>query len=168
MTQPDWTKAPEGATHCRSVDGHVEWYKQHENGGWYRLPKLSQSWLPCEMDEWGWLNSVTVPRPTQQWKGPQDGLPPVGTVCRLADREHQEGVVVAHLHTVGRPWLAAVQMDKEYAIREASRLLPLVSERDHFTETMLTHMDPPMFGIHDLRIDLGKLFDRGVRLRGGV
>jgi hypothetical protein len=144
----------------------VDWYKQHENGAWYRLQKPSQSWLPCEMDEWAWINSVTTPRPTPQWKGPQDGLPPVGTVCRVTSHNYSEGTVVAHLRDEAQVVLVALQMNTGYAIRSHHNLRPQVPMREIFIETMLTHMDPPICGQAGLRTDLGKLFDKGVRLRG--
>ena len=95
MKQPDWSTAPEGATHFHpGNDKYVpHWYKEgyfcvigHEGGGWVKdlLPQPT---------------SAMIPRPTTpQWNG--EGLPPVGVVCEVmsttASGEWLEAMIVAH------------------------------------------------------------------------
>lgn len=74
-TQPDWSKAPEGATHYRP--SLREWYKQKhrawlwKHGGWELIAN--------DLGEFRWSTElVDVPRPIE-WSG--EGLPPVGTDC---------------------------------------------------------------------------------------
>jgi hypothetical protein len=161
MTQPDWANAPHDATHAL---GFNSWYK-----------KVKGYWLTMRNGNWGSSYNSTeyndtnlVPRPTPQWRGPQDGLPPVGTVCRVTSHNYSEGAVVAHLRDEAQVVLVALQMNTGYVIRSHHNLRPQVPMREIFIETMLTHMDPPICGQAGLRTDLGKLFDKGVRLRGGV
>lgn len=78
MSEIDWSKAPEGATHFgEQRDGFIEaWYKLDSDG-------LKFKWADVAEMEWRCgptrhINDL-VPRPSQAWNG--EGLPPVGTVC---------------------------------------------------------------------------------------
>lgn len=83
MNQPDWSKAPEGATHAVTTGpkwnggsdlvGTVE-FAQFANGEYHRVNGHG-GWF-CIGDS-GWV--VLAERPSG-WPG--EGLPPVGTVCR--------------------------------------------------------------------------------------
>lgn len=94
MSEIDWSKAPSSATHYRSGNSIVVWYRKGPLG-----------W-ECFAPEGYWRNTVEesldglVPRPTQ-WRGPEDGLPPVGTVAMgkmPAWRKEEKCKVIAHLH----------------------------------------------------------------------
>lgn len=95
MKEIDLSKAPEGATHYRK-DSALPW-RMLEDGEWY-------CWEP---DEENWIAiSDPIPeqyfpigdRPDAAWAG--EGLPPVGTVCEVANPdqidEWCECTVLAH------------------------------------------------------------------------
>lgn len=71
-TQPDWSEAPEGATHFNSDDCWSHWLKQHplsfwDNGQWVRY--LDDGIGSRHID-----NAIPRPQP-EQW---ENGVPPVG------------------------------------------------------------------------------------------
>lgn len=80
MSENDWSKAPEGATHYDPADhSSSRWVKINESGRHYwafgekwRKPKY-KSTIPA--------NDKLIPRPTKtEWV---DGLPPVGCECEF-------------------------------------------------------------------------------------
>lgn len=81
MTQIDWSKAPEGATHYGpAVEGEwLECWHKNVNGKWL-------GWLTDGDTRWSTAGNSNsrikqfIPRP-QEWTG--SGLPPVGTVCEF-------------------------------------------------------------------------------------
>lgn len=96
MTNIDWSKAPEGATHYQPVNKYLRssWIKIVSGVYWFRM-KDSNAWSFYDgpLENLGEL----VQRPTA-WTG--EGLPPVGTVCEhqgtASDREWLEVKVIAH------------------------------------------------------------------------
>ena len=79
MSEIDWSKAPAGTTH----------YQPNINGwqsGWIMAVEgkvffWHEKWLIDDAT----LDEAAIPRPSKpQWRGPEDGLPPVGTVCEFA------------------------------------------------------------------------------------
>lgn len=84
MSQVDWSEAPEGAQ--AYVEGwgffrcdNGEWWTTHESQSWRRTPYQSP-------ENFSWFGAaVWRPLATPQWRGMQDGLPPVGTVCEYLD-----------------------------------------------------------------------------------
>lgn len=88
--------APEGATHYTPRGPDVCWFR-HDGEGWRTW--IDGRWGVAYGSE-GFFESL-IPRPTQ-WRGPEDGLPPVGTVCESANHRAGGGAwvkctVVAHL-----------------------------------------------------------------------
>lgn len=81
MTQIDWSKAPEGATHwtpesrvvCQFLKFDKEWFWFGE--GWVQFGP-GNDWMTQQL-----AGVISRPEPvdTQVWTG--EGLPPVGTVC---------------------------------------------------------------------------------------
>lgn len=136
MSAPDWSKAPIDATHYGP-----------ENNDW------CESWLKRDGDDWFywdidlWANeSMTpirilqaIPRPAQ-WRGPQDGLPPVGmevecmqcgiwikgTVSAVVHCNLGESIIVQH-DTVWMAYAACsirpIQPDRDRAIQEIAKVL---------------------------------------------
>jgi hypothetical protein len=119
MSDIDWSKAPEGATHWDPVDrNHLR-----------QFGKISQSWYEpgksWESSGWQYPDDLSImprliarPRP---WSG--EGLPPVGTVCEFAggtpcpedpfDKDLKEGMpvtIIAHFKS-GDFTLAAFTFD---------------------------------------------------------
>jgi len=86
VNTPDWSKAPIDATNygTDTPNWREGWYKL-ENGEWFVY------WDGSDGTEKGWCEAAAslksrperesslIPRPTQ-WRGPQDGLPPVGCI----------------------------------------------------------------------------------------
>lgn len=83
MSKADWGLAPEGATHW--VGGSWPWHKHDGNVAYYF--GLGGHWkrLVCadvERVEKEYAHSIEErQKQPQAWSGPEDGLPPVGTVC---------------------------------------------------------------------------------------
>lgn len=87
MNTPDWSKAPIDATRygTDTPNWGEGWYKL-ENGEWFVYwdgsDGTEKGW--CEaaasLKSWPERESSLIPRPTQ-WRGQQDGLPPVGALC---------------------------------------------------------------------------------------
>lgn len=87
MSKVDWSLAPDDATHFgpSTKDWEPCWMKKIGNH-WY-------GWLYPTDTKWDYLAdassnqsriSMLVKRPQPKpWSGPQDGLPPVGTVCEV-------------------------------------------------------------------------------------
>ena len=85
MSKVDWSLAPDDATHFgpSTKDWEPCWMKKIGNH-WY-------GWLYPTDTKWDYLAdassnqsriSMLVKRPQPKpWSGPEDGLPPAGTVC---------------------------------------------------------------------------------------
>lgn len=75
----DWSKAPEGATHCNPTA--TEPWRKCEGAAWYYFS--SGKWIeflcPTTSDY------IKRPAASTAWNG--TGLPPVGTVCEMCDDE---------------------------------------------------------------------------------
>ena len=71
MSEIDWSKAPEGATHYDRDFG----FFCNSEGFWSNY----NEWHPvCRQGHYAWVSDRYIPRPTkQEWEG---GLPPVGEV----------------------------------------------------------------------------------------
>jgi hypothetical protein len=100
---PDWTKAPEGATHAGQVrDGSVCWYMVVDGGGYFFSYQSDiydfTSWEagPCSRP----MHEPLTQRPAPSWNG--IGLPPVGVECNavstLVSCEHWGTVKVIAYH----------------------------------------------------------------------
>lgn len=78
-TKPDFTKAPEGATHY-AIDGlgYTVWFRDIVEGESYKVcGRFCPFWVRGE----GFPALKYELIPLKEWNGPEDGLPPVGTVC---------------------------------------------------------------------------------------
>lgn len=74
MSKVDWSFAPEGATSF--VGGNWPWRKVECDIEYY--------WSVC-LYEWCELPIIQRKQP-KPWSGPEDGLPPVGTVCEWKEK----------------------------------------------------------------------------------
>lgn len=87
--------APEGTTHWDASDCRVNSFMKLEGDTWFYWPPAS---LDSSWNEWGKSGDHDVrcmikrPQP-KPWSGPEDGLPPVGTVCEVYDEDEGEWVV---------------------------------------------------------------------------
>ena len=106
MSEIDWSKAPEGATHW--VGGSWPWHKHIGDIAWY-WKEDQQDWQQislCASDVEDEYRKTIVKRPDQAWNGV--GLPPVGTVCE--DDAGNQVVIVAH-HVNGVHAIFAESLD---------------------------------------------------------
>ena len=122
----DWSKAPDGATHCDINDKTSSMWMAFTHIGWfYSTGKFG--WLKyCEDPD----ESSFMPRPTQQppqWNG--EGLPPVGTVCNIKIDGGTNGVIVAHV-TGKLKQGAIIQCEGDWWYGDARSFTPIKSERD--------------------------------------
>ncbi|NQY83856.1 MAG: hypothetical protein HRT34_03490 [Alcanivorax sp.] len=104
MSEIDWSKAPEGATHFDPNDDVGLPWMRLQQGRWRAFDEEYQCWTaPMDEDDSFIRNNdgaQCIPRPSQ-WRGPEDGLPPVGTVAlgkMPAWRKEERCKVIAHLH----------------------------------------------------------------------
>lgn len=96
MTDIDWSKAPEGATHWQpeNLMLRAAWIKEVKGIVYFWMPGAAH-WTEYDrdMDDLGDL----VPRPadsTGAWTG--EGLPPVGEIIEWLDGKFLKAVVVGH------------------------------------------------------------------------
>ena len=152
MSTPDWSKAPEVATHWDGVlfrDKYGAWGMD----GRYRndvFPQFDPGWIP---------------RPVQ-WRGPQDGLPPVGAVCeyKIGNGNWFECEIISHSRLVIKcPHLEndcdqglQIVGDKEAVFR------PIQSDRDRAIEEMLS-LDASDGRLTSRTDFCGALYDAGYR-----
>lgn len=103
MSEIDWSKAPEGATHCDPVTGYWWGPSSLVSDGFSKWSDANGCWVEHANTHRPDIEIVErlIPRPTQ-WRGPEDGLPPVGTVCEVWRRkERVECEIVAHVQSDG-------------------------------------------------------------------
>lgn len=142
MSDIDWSKAPEGATHRY---GGL-WYKK-EDGTLYVWEKI---WYLSTMQNVQHSERF-IPRPPQQYTG--TGLPPVGSVVEVVDvmpHERYKGHVGKHVkileHRKRNGYDVAVYEVEysggfEYHALVAERFRPLRTERDRAIERMASIME---------------------------
>jgi len=135
VNTPDWSKAPNGCTHYGPDTD--DW-----GNAWYML--VGGEFLHWWQDSWEkepWMDaeriSQLIPRPVQ-WRGPQDGLPPVGTEVEIrSGKEWYKAKVIAH-GTERNAHIAILQADDWIAVRgsDAEGVRPIQSDRDRAIEEM--------------------------------
>jgi hypothetical protein len=80
------------------VDGTHQW----SVNGAHAKRCSGNTWAIWQDNEWLWIGdefSGEMIERHKQWSGPQDGLPPVGTVCEYWNDEWERCAVVAHLNS---------------------------------------------------------------------
>jgi hypothetical protein len=135
VSTPDWSKAPEGATH---------WGPRHSEGcrgAWFRLD--CDGWLVWRDIAWSLGPAVDsgvyanmIARPTQ-WRGPQDGLPPVGMEIEAKVWAGWEGGTVVAIVNDGHIAFAIVQHTNCWNPYAARELRPIQSDRDRAIEELI-------------------------------
>jgi hypothetical protein len=157
VNTPDWSKAPEVATH---------WDKEcdifcDENGFWYsdgRYRKL----LAGVHVKWG--TSRYIPRHVQ-WRGPQDGLPPVGMeVWAKIERKlfGSEVAMLAKVIATCGAWAWCSVDDAELHTVLIEKLAPIQSDRGRAIEEMLS-LDASDGRLTSRTDFCGALYDAGYR-----
>jgi hypothetical protein len=135
MSDIDWSKAPEGATHCDpSCDC---WYMGSERGWLYFDRGI---WCVSQIDH-RIVDPCTVgliARPFE-WRGPQDELPPVGMEvdCYAGGGVWKRGTILAHVKSPsGEKAIFQAAMDWSYGAKEDFR--PIQTDRDKGEPTCST------------------------------
>jgi hypothetical protein len=131
----DWSKAPEGATHATKEDS--SWYRNN-NGTWYFYHESNRGWVLSGCSE-EWREVHLIARPAVvAWRGPQDGLPPVGTICWLSMCMNQgDNVQITYIGD-GVFCYKKQHTGKEFSGLTASALFrPIRSERDKVIDEMV-------------------------------
>lgn len=92
MNQPDWEKAPEGATHYLPVVSDYGydacWYKQDADGQWRgcnagNYARAGHEPWSLDCDEVEVFTRYLIKRPATEWSGA--GRPTAGTVCEFRE-----------------------------------------------------------------------------------
>jgi hypothetical protein len=151
----DWSKAPEGATHKHPFG----WYKRVEDK-WFFTPLGVSDWKQS-IHKWT-DNEFLAVRPTEQsaWNG--EGLPPVGTLCRLTIGEWAHSN--ARITHMGKGVFCYEVSGTEYtgSVCDAT-FTPIKSERDQQIDALLSIFQtlPYFVFSRDMAADL---YDEGVRV----
>jgi len=167
MSEIDWSKAPEGATH---YDGGV-FYRRNE-GRWEYCDPYVRVWRESN-NEAPFFDRLLVRPSRPQWRGPEDGLPPVGTVCEFAEglsqyviaEDHQgwpgEALeVLAHRDT-GKPVAVVWNLRRKQASTVIAECLrPLKSDKERAVEAAMKVMPYPCSP--STRTDLECAYDAGL------
>ena len=140
MTDIPWDEMPEWA------DVWVEDLRSYRDGsGWHR--RDNEKWVDCDgwsffvsSEDEGIINVHCPPKP--QWRGPEDGLPPVGVECMaVVDAySHTRCVILAYHDDM--VWLS-VDNDKRHPIRmiDHCKFKPLPTKRDQWVEKAERYFD---------------------------
>lgn len=88
MSKVDWSLAPEGATHFLPAqsDAHTDiWLKMKEgivlSVGYSGIHEWTHNYTKACQPCTNIKRAIERPKQPQVWSGPEDGLPPVGTIC---------------------------------------------------------------------------------------
>jgi len=91
------SKIPEGATHVWTPGSQPHYLRQVCGGGWCIWRESAWYWQGEHVS-----GPIEVLK-TATWNGPEDGLPPVGTVCRVVKKSGEDApldtdcTIVAHV-----------------------------------------------------------------------
>lgn len=134
MSEIDWSKAPAGTTHYQpNINGWQSGWIMAVEG---RVFFWHEKWLIDDAT----LDETAIPRPSQtQWRGPEDGLPPVGTVCeaKYAEEWHR-CTVVAHLKDHRGMTDAVFQAEDDWDFHQRPEMFrPLKSDKERAVEAAM-------------------------------
>ena len=166
MNTPDWSKAPEGATHWgpENRDWREVWYKI-DKGQWFAwVAGAARQWSKARTvdDEWTDREEALMPRPTQ-WRGPQDGLPPVNCEVKIRlGHDWFAAKVIAHGFDHRGP-VAVFQAIDWIAIRnnEDDGVRPIQSDRHRAIADMVSILKKE--SIESNEEAAAELYDAGYR-----
>lgn len=167
MSEIDWSKAPEGATHAAFGDDNVPGWYRKEAGCWLFFPDS------CGPKEWTADCSQTPERDrpgficrAAEWRGPEDGLPPAGTVAlgkMPAWRKEEPCKVIAHLHGscvvvhgIGD------NPDSWSTLSWCDQFRPIKSDKERAVEAALAQDCDPRDGMLSRHDFCARLYDAGL------
>ena len=162
MSEIDWSKAPEGATHAAFGDSNVPGWYRKEAGCWLFFPAFvgPKAWTKdCsqtpERDRPGFTS-----RPTA-WRGPEDGLPPVGAEVEawIENRKVWAKVTVLAVDVDTVVWRNGTDR-RSYIGTHVNDLRPLKSDKERAVDAAMKVMPYP--GSPSTRTDLECAYDAGL------
>ena len=168
MSEIDWSKAPEGATHGDPGSSRARWYRRNE-GRWEYFSPANEAWMRS-VNNAPFFDRLKV-RPTE-WRGPDDGLPPVGAVCEYAGSAKVPGdpsewrlgdqvEILAHRQALMA--MVAVGWNRRTGTARgsvAAMFRPLKSDKERAVEAAMKVMPYP--GSPSTRTDLECAYDAGL------
>ena len=163
MTNIDWSKAPEGATHYRA-GVESPWHNSDSKSFYSESIKC---WMPYgRHDHFENAMLYAIPRPTEQpqWSG--EGLPPIGTEVEYYSAAHDgewfKGKVLGYHDKY--VWMLESHDNEPctYSISEL-QFRPIKSERDQQIDALLSVIQSlPFFS--NSRDIVAEMYDKGVRV----
>lgn len=174
MSEIDWSKAPEGATHW--VGGDEPWHKHIDEISWY-WQESEQRWRPlsiCAEDVEDEYRRTIVKRPLEQWTGA--GLPPIGAVCEFywGGNDWRVCTVFAHKPNANGKIDVLVDLDGDWSfgtrehdfrpIRTQEQIE--AEEREAFAHKLVEEMGKSPTGYPNAMNQARKIYDLGYRKQG--
>ena len=166
MSKVDWSKAPEGATHYSATDPRHPW-KMIVDGNVFAFDEDDRLWKRYfrHADALHMIGSFLIERTKQPqaWSGPEDGLPPIGTICEQqtwVNRLWRKVEVVAHFNKFAvcaweeSPGDSQVELAPPYDLR---RLTDAIDQRESAIREL---MDIAQV---DCRVTAARLVDAGFK-----
>jgi hypothetical protein len=155
---------PEGATHVVADIYSLRDAQKAMNNKYPYRRKDGDSWLAFVDDEWV---NVWLPEPyryqkiEKQWSGPQDGLPPVNSVCEFVSSDTSWGKVKIIAHDDGKV-VFKPSGDSYYGVTPDHKavFLPFIDPEQQRETAIREFMD--IVGI-DCRVTAGKAVDAGFK-----
>ena len=155
--------APNGATHYNPKGPDGYWYDLSPGSVRRCWSERYKRWVDALGKDW-FFASMT-PRPSQpQWRGPEDGLPPAGTVCEVRYAgEWLRCTVVAHLKDLMGMTDAVFQAEYDWDFHQRPEMFrPLKSDKERAVEAALAQDCGP----HDWMLSrlefCARLYDAGL------
>lgn len=164
MSEIDWSKAPEGATHFDPNDDVGLPWMRLQQGRWRAFDEEYQCWTaPMDEDDSFIRNNdgaQCIPLPTQ-WRGPEDGLPPVGAEVEawIENRKVWAKVTVLAVDVDTVVWRNGTDR-RSYIGTHVNDTRPLKSDKDRAVDAALKVMPHP--GAPSTLADIELLYDAGL------
>jgi len=165
MNTPDWRKAPEGATHWgRAKDYWCEEWYSFVDQAWFVWWAKRWSLVNTTNEDWQRRKADLIPRSTQ-WRGPQDGMPPVGAEVEAKVQVGWERGTVVAIVNDGHNVFAIVQHTNGWNPYAAREMRPIQSDRDMAIEDMIGALKSQNEGVSELfyRETAAALYNAGYR-----
>jgi len=159
MSEIDWSKAPEGATHCNPESSQASWYRRNE-GQWEYYSSPVFAWM-LSNNSAPFFDRLKV-RPTA-WRGPEDGLPPVGAEVEawIENRKVWAKVTVLAVDVDTVVWRNGTDR-RSYIGTHVNDLRPLKSDKERAVEAALAQDCDPRDGMLSRHDFCARLYDAGL------
>lgn len=133
--------APEGATHYNPGGPDGYWYDLSPGGVRLCWSERYKQWVDA-LGKDGFFASM-IPRPIPQWRGPEDGLPPVGAEVEawIGNRNVWAKVTVLAVDVDTVVWRNGTDR-RSYVGTHFDDVRPLKSDKDRAVEAAMETVDP--------------------------